>query len=131
MANSNFVVQNGITVGPWTVDASTGNASTSGSVRSDKIIVQTVTGNYTLVSSDSGTTIVVNSGSAVIITVPAGLPIGFRCLVVRLGAGTVTLAQSGLTAFLSRTSAASITAQYGSASVFFYNTNSVILDGSI
>jgi hypothetical protein len=32
MANSNFVVHNGLTVGPLTVDATHGNTSTSGNI---------------------------------------------------------------------------------------------------
>jgi hypothetical protein len=32
MANSNFVVHNGLTVGPLTIDAATGNLTTSGSL---------------------------------------------------------------------------------------------------
>ena len=32
MANSNFVVHNGLTVGPLTIDAATGNISTTGSI---------------------------------------------------------------------------------------------------
>ena len=32
MANGNFVVQNGLTVGPLTIDAATGSISTSGTV---------------------------------------------------------------------------------------------------
>ena len=42
MANSNFVVHNGLTVGPLTVDAATGNVTTSGNLilTGSAIIVQ-------------------------------------------------------------------------------------------
>jgi hypothetical protein len=32
MANSNFVVQNGLTVGPLTIDAATGDIATTGNI---------------------------------------------------------------------------------------------------
>ena len=34
MANSNFIVQNGLTVGPLTIDAATGSLITSGTITS-------------------------------------------------------------------------------------------------
>ncbi len=48
MANSNFVVHNGLTVGPLTIDAATGDLTTSGNL--------TVTGNINITGSviDSG-----------------------------------------------------------------------------
>jgi hypothetical protein len=62
MANSNFVVQNGLTVGSLTIDAATGNISTSGTIVSTSAIPVTlssllVTGNLTV----NGTTTTVNS----------------------------------------------------------------------
>ena len=44
MANSNFVVQNGLTVGPLTIDATTGSITTSGTIGS--------TGGFTGISSN-------------------------------------------------------------------------------
>lgn len=47
---------------------------------------------YTLQASDARTVIPVNSGSAVTITVPTGLPAGFSVVLVQRGAGAVSLA---------------------------------------
>lgn len=48
MANSNFVVHNGLTVGPLVIDAATGDLTTSGNIN--------VTGNINITGSviDSG-----------------------------------------------------------------------------
>lgn len=62
MANSNFVVQNGLTVGPLTIDATSGNISTTGTIISNSAVPATfssllVSGNLTV----NGTTTTVNS----------------------------------------------------------------------
>jgi len=43
MANSNFVVHNGLTVGPLTIDAATGNMTTSGTINTTGPILSTST----------------------------------------------------------------------------------------
>jgi hypothetical protein len=47
--------------------------------------------NYTLVRQDSGKFLNVNSGSAVTVTVPTGLPTGFTVSLCQLGAGQITV----------------------------------------
>jgi hypothetical protein len=48
------------------------------------------TANYTLALSDNGTVIYVNSATAVTVTLPNALPVGFNCSVVQEGAGQIT-----------------------------------------
>ena len=64
MANSNFVVHNGLTVGPLTIDAATGDINTSGNVNiSGNIGVSAIQKNDTSITiTDTGTnsTIVYN-----------------------------------------------------------------------
>ena len=108
--------------------------SSGGSLLSANIQVSACTGTtYTLLASDSGKIVTMDNGSPMTVTVPAGLPIGFRCQVMRLGAGSCTLSNTGQTGALifSRTSAYSITAQYGSASVFEYASNNYCIDGLV
>jgi hypothetical protein len=62
MANSNFVVQNGLTVGPLTIDAATGSISTPGNVN--------ITGNLGVSSiskNDSSINIIDTGASSVIV----------------------------------------------------------------
>ena len=65
MANGNFIVQNGLTVGPLTIDAATGDISTSGNVSiTGNLGVSQISKNDSSVTiSDSG------SGSSVIIAI--------------------------------------------------------------
>ncbi len=52
---------------------------------------------YTLLVSDNGKVVTFNNASAVTLTVPSGLGAGFNCLIIQLGAGTVTPTASSTT----------------------------------
>jgi hypothetical protein len=58
MANNNFVVQNGLTVGPLTIDAATGSITTTGNITSTSAIanesVNTLSANVITAGSSSG-----------------------------------------------------------------------------
>lgn len=83
--------------------------------------VDTKATNYTLVGSDSGKVIVVNSSSAITITLPQTttetIANGFTCSIIRLGSGTVTIAIQGSDVLHSKLSAVNITPQYGRVEV--------------
>ena len=51
----------------------------------------------TLAAADNGTIINCSSGSAVTITVPTSLPVGFNCMIIQSGGGQVTLSASSTT----------------------------------
>lgn len=52
---------------------------------------------FTLASADNNKVFLITSASAVTITVPATLAVGFSCQVIQGGAGTLTFAGSGVT----------------------------------
>lgn len=52
---------------------------------------------YTLVYGDMGKIVAINNASAIALTVPAGLGVGFRCRVYQKGAGQITFTASGTT----------------------------------
>jgi|GEM_PF-5836526 len=108
------------------------NAVLSNSIVSSKYInINTQTGTtYTLNANDSGSIITVNNASAIAITIPSGLPIGFRCVVTKLSAGFANLVASGTTLY-SRTGNTSISNRYGSASIVSVASNVYILDGNL
>lgn len=54
-------------------------------------------GNYTLTNSDFNSTVIINSSSPVTLTVPAALVRGFKCEVLMIGSGEVTIIGSGVT----------------------------------
>ncbi len=51
----------------------------------------------TIIAADWGSVVVYTSASAVAVSVPAGLPVGFSCTLIQKGAGQVTVAGSGST----------------------------------
>ena len=55
------------------------------------------TENYTLTASDNGNIVIMNSATAVTVTVPATLPAGFVVQIIQKGAGQVTVVGSGAT----------------------------------
>lgn len=57
--------------------------------------VLTKTANYTAAVADNRRRIVFNSASAVTLTLPNNLPVGWECAVLQLGAGQVTIAVTG------------------------------------
>jgi hypothetical protein len=79
----------------------------------ESLVINGKTGNYTIVATDSGQAINVNSASAATITLPqfsdAGIAIGSQIIVFQMGAGTITFsAGTGATVnYYSPTSAAS------------------------
>ena len=83
---------------------------------------------YTLVAGDNGKVVVLNNASAVTVTVPSGLGVGFNCSFVQKGAGQVSFSASGTT-INNRQSHTKINGQYGVASLVAYDTDTYILAG--
>jgi hypothetical protein len=83
---------------------------------------------YTLLASDNGKVVVLNNASAVTVTVPSGLGVGFNCSFVQKGAGQVTFSASSTT-INNRQSHTKINAQYGVASIVAYAADTFVLAG--
>lgn len=70
----------------------TGNLSTQTIPSGASIAsIRTVTANTTLLATDNGGFVYVDSASNLTVTVPSTLPIGFNCVVVRKNTGNVTM----------------------------------------
>ena len=61
------------------------------------IIDNSKSASFTLAAADNNKVFLITSASAVTITVPASLPVGFSCQVIQGGAGTLSFAGSGVT----------------------------------
>ena len=104
-------------------------ATFSGSVTSDggyRITSNTINAQsgttYSLLSTDNGKIITMNNGSAITLTVPSGLPIGFNTTVIQLGAGQVGITSSSTT-LNSFESKYKLAGQHAAASIISYTTN--------
>jgi len=83
---------------------------------------------YTLVAGDNGKVVVLDNSSAITVTVPNGLGVGFNCSFVQKGAGQVTFATSSTT-INNRQNHTKIYGQYGVASIVAYAANTFVLAG--
>ncbi|MFT5964160.1 MAG: hypothetical protein ACI9L6_000890, partial [Flavobacterium sp.] len=74
-----------------------GNTTGASTISGFSANMNTQTGTtYTLTAADNGKIITLNNAGAITLTVPS-LFAGFNCMIVQLGAGTVTLTASGTT----------------------------------
>ena len=86
---------------------------------------------YTFVAADNGKIVTFNNGSTITVTVPTGLPVGFNCTGIQLGAGQVGFtAASGVT-LNSYLSQYKILGQHGAATLISYTTNVYNLSGNL
>jgi len=84
---------------------------------------------YTLKTTDNGKVIVFTNGSAVTLTIPSGLGVGFNCSVVQYGTGQVAVsAGAGVTLRL-RSSANKTGGQYSVSSLISVVANEYLFAG--
>jgi hypothetical protein len=61
------------------------------------IIDNSKSASFTLAAADNNKVFLITSASAVTVTVPSTLPVGFSCQIIQGGAGTLSFAGSGVT----------------------------------
>lgn len=83
---------------------------------------------YTLQASDNGKVLTFSNASAITVTVPSGLGVGFNCMAVQKGAGQVTFSPSSTTVN-NRQSHTKIAGQYGVVSLIAYAADVLVLAG--
>jgi len=103
-----------------------GNSSTSNISGFAANIVSTAI-NYSLTAADNGKVIQSTSASAIIITIPTGLPTGFNCTVVQMGAGQVTFSGT----YLNRTGFTKTASQYSVVSILHLGSNNILVTGEM
>ena len=106
--------------------------SADGGYRVTSNAIKALTGtSYTLLATDDGKIITSSNASLQKFEIPTGLPIGFNCSVIQLGAGPVGFsAASGVTlnTFAGKTLMAG---QYSAVSIIEYATNLVNIAGGL
>jgi hypothetical protein len=83
---------------------------------------------YTLVDADHEKTVTLSNASAITLTVPNTLPVGFRCRIVQIGAGQVTVAGSSLT-IRNYDSHTKLAGQYAAAEIIKYVDANAVFQG--
>lgn len=116
---------------------STGNISTTGALTGGNVNSSTISGfaanvgtinvAYNISAADNGKILQSTAASAITITIPAGLPTGFNCTVVQMGAGQLTFAGT----YLNRGGFTKSASQYAVVSIIHLGGNSIIVTGEM
>ena len=110
-----------------TTGALTGGNSSTSNLSGFAANVASISANYSITSADNGKVIQSTSASAITITIPTGLPTGFNCTVVQMGAGQVTFSGT----YLNRTGFSKTASQYSVVSILHLGSNSIIVTGEM
>ena len=115
----------------------TGNISTTGTLTGGNTNTSTISGfaanvasisaNYPLTASDNGKILQSTSATAITITIPTGLPTGFNCTVVQMGAGQLTFSGT----YFNRGSFTKSASQYSVISIIHLGSNNIIVSGEM
>ena len=104
-----------------------GNSSTS-SLSGFGVNINTQAGTtYSIDATDNGKVIQTTGASAITITIPAGLPTGFNCTVIQMGAGQITFSGT----YFNRTGFTKSASQYSVISILNLGSNNYIVTGEM
>ena len=104
-----------------------GNSSTS-SLSGFGVNINTQAGTtYTIDATDNGKVIQTTGASAITITIPAGLPTGFNCTIIQMGAGQITFSGT----YFNRTGFTKSASQYSVISILNLGSNNYIVTGEM
>jgi hypothetical protein len=103
-----------------------GNTSTS-SLSGFVANIASISANYAITASDNGKVIQSTSASAITVTIPTGLPTGFNCTVIQMGAGQITFSGT----YLNRTGFNKSASQYAVVSILHLGSNSILVTGEM
>lgn len=103
-----------------------GNTSTS-SLSGFVANIASISANYAITASDNGKVIQSTSASAITVTIPTGLPTGFNCTVIQMGAGQITFSGT----YLNRTGFNKSASQYAVVSILHLGSNSMLVTGEM
>jgi len=93
-------------------------------------VVKEVTASYTLLPSDDGNIITVNSNAPVTLTIPSGFAIGYNVSVYQIGTGRVTFTGSG-TSVLNRLNRFRTAGRHAGVGIVSTATNTFHLTGDL
>lgn len=110
-----------------TTGALTGGNSSTSSLSGFAANVTPISANYSITAADNGKVIQSTSTTAIIVSIPTGLPTGFNCTVVQMGAGQITFSGT----YLNRTGFTKSASQYSVVSILHLGSNSIIVTGEM
>lgn len=93
--------------------------------------INTISGSVSLAATDNAEVIQSNATSAITITIPAGLPNGFNCMVLQYGAGQITFSGASGVTIINRNGYNKTIGQYALVTILHIGSNVVIISGEL
>jgi len=93
--------------------------------------INSISNSYQLAATDNSEVVQSNAASAITVTIPAGLPTGFNCMVLQYGAGQITFSPAAGVTIINRNSYNKTIGQYALATVLHIGSNIVIISGEL
>ncbi len=93
--------------------------------------INAINASYSLAATDNSEVVQSNAASAITVTIPAGLPTGFNCMVLQYGAGQITFSPAAGVTIINRNSYNKTIGQYALATVLHIGSNIVIISGEL
>jgi hypothetical protein len=110
-----------------TTGAITGGNSDTSSISGFSANITSVAANYSLTAADNGKVIQATSTTAITVTIPSGLPAGFNCTIVQMGAGQITFSGT----YFNRGNFTKTASQYAIVSILHMGSNNIIVSGEM
>lgn len=93
--------------------------------------INTISNSATLAAADNAEIIQSNATSPITVTIPAGLPTGFNCMVLQYGAGQITFNPAAGVTLINRNSYNKSIGQYALVTLLHIGSNVVIISGEL
>lgn len=93
--------------------------------------INIISNSATLAATDNAEIIQSNASSAITVTIPAGLPTGFNCMVLQYGAGQITFSPAAGVTLINRNSYNKSIGQYALVTLLHIGSNVVIISGEL
>ena len=93
--------------------------------------INTISTSVSLAATDNAEVIQSNASSAITITIPAGLPTGFNCMVLQYGAGQITFSGASGVTIINRNGYNKSIGQYALVTILHIGSNNVIISGEL
>ena len=93
--------------------------------------INTISTSVSLAATDNAEVIQSNAASAIIITIPTGLPTGFNCMVLQYGAGQITFSGASGVTIINRNGYTKSIGQYALVTILHIGSNNVIISGEL
>ena len=93
--------------------------------------INAINASYSLAATDNSEVVQSNATSATTVTIPAGLPTGFNCMVLQYGAGQITFSPAAGVTLINRNSYNKSIGQYALVTLLHIGSNVVIISGEL